>query len=57
MLDIDMINKEIQNLEECNCTNWNICEKLATLYIIRDHFNNKKMQKVDEQPSPIKEKI
>lgn len=40
MLDIDEINKEIKTLEECCCTTYNVCNKLATLYIIRDHYKN-----------------
>ena len=37
MLNMDMINEEIKALEECN-TSYAVCEKLAMLYIIRDHY-------------------
>lgn len=41
MLTIEMINEEIQKLEECEHPTWSSCEKLATLYIIKDHFKEK----------------
>lgn len=40
MLNIDEINKEINRLENCNCTTHGVCEKLANLYIVRDHFKS-----------------
>lgn len=45
MLNIDEIHEEIEKLENCNCTSWDICKKLAILYIIRDHYNNSPTQK------------
>lgn len=38
MLNIDEINKEIERLEKCDCTTYGVCQKLANLYIVRDHF-------------------
>lgn len=58
MLDINMINDEIKKLEECTCTNWNVCEKLATLYIIRDHYSSKtSIQKENTVTSGLKDKL
>lgn len=37
MINIDEINKEIKKLEECPLT-YSLCEKLASLYIIKDHY-------------------
>lgn len=42
MLDIKMVQEEIKRLENTNITNYSICEKLATLYIIKDHFHSTK---------------
>ena len=38
MLDMDEIEKEIHKLEECGDTTYGICDKLATLYIVRAHY-------------------
>lgn len=38
MLNMDEINKEIEKLENCDCTTYGVCQKLASLYIVRDHF-------------------
>lgn len=38
MLDMKVINQEIKKLESSDVTNYNICEKLAILYIIKDHY-------------------
>ena len=43
MIDIEMINEEIEKLENCNCTSYNICEKLAILYTVRDHYGKSTM--------------
>ena len=67
MLNIDEINKEIERLEKCDCTTYGVCQKLANLYIVRDHFKGgweeKKTSTVDAmiksnaamQPTSIKE--
>lgn len=39
MLNIEEINKEIEKLENCNYTTYDVCNKLATLYIVRQHYN------------------
>ena len=39
---IDLINDEIDRLENCS-KNYNVCSKLADLYIIRDHCQDKLM--------------
>ena len=44
MLDLHEINKEIKMLEECDCTTYSICSKLAILYIIRDHYEDAAMR-------------
>ena len=41
MINIDEINEEINKLEESECTTYPICQKLAILYIVRDHFNKR----------------
>lgn len=38
MININEINEEIKKLEQCDCTTYKICEKLAILYIVRDHY-------------------
>ena len=38
MLDMVEINKEIKKLEEECCTDYSTCNKLAILYIVRDHY-------------------
>ena len=38
MINIDEINDEIKALEQAGCTNYTVCNKLAILYIIRDHY-------------------
>ena len=39
MLDIKTIHEEIEKLENCEYTNWNVCNKLAILYTIKNNFN------------------
>lgn len=38
MLNIKEIHEEIAKLENCDCTTYPVCEKLAILYIVRDHY-------------------
>lgn len=38
MLDLEKINAEIKSLEETKCTTYGVCEKLAMLYTVRDHY-------------------
>lgn len=39
MIDLEQINEEIKRLENCNCTSYSVCEKLAILYTVRDHYS------------------
>lgn len=41
MLKLEEINEEIKALENSNNTSYSVCQKLAILYIVRDHMNNK----------------
>jgi len=43
MINIDEINSEIKKLEECPLT-YSLCEKLASLYIIKDYYEKHYMQ-------------
>jgi hypothetical protein len=58
MIDIKEIHEEIKKLESCECTNYDICNKLAILYIIRDHYKpvddslNKSMMMTAMSSSP-----
>ena len=38
MIDINEIHEEIKKLENCDYTTYDICKKLAILYIVRDHY-------------------
>ena len=38
MINMDEINDEIKRLEECEYTTYGTCQKLALLYIVRDHY-------------------
>lgn len=40
MLNLDEINEEIVKLEQCDCTTYQVCEKLAILYTVRDHYKS-----------------
>lgn len=41
MINIEEIEKEIEKLENCDCTTYKVCEKLSILYTVHDHFKNK----------------
>ena len=47
MLDIETINKEIKRLEE-SVMSYTICEKLAALYTIRDHYTTNSQVKTTD---------
>lgn len=51
MLNMEEIHKEIKKLEECNCTTYDVCKKLAILYIVRDHYKEESNTKYNEMPS------
>ena len=38
MLDMNEINEEIAKLENSKCTTYDVCNKLAVLYIVRQHY-------------------
>lgn len=38
MISLQEINKEIEELENSGHTSYAVCEKLANLYIVRDHL-------------------
>lgn len=40
MLKLEEIDEEIKTLENSNNTSYSVCQKLAILYIVRDHMNN-----------------
>lgn len=46
MLNMEEIHKEIKKLEECNCTTYDVCKKLAILYIVRDHYSETKSKEM-----------
>ena len=55
MINIDEINEEINKLEESECTTYPICQKLAILYIVKDHFNkNNNTMMSTSIPSPVR---
>ena len=41
MLNIKEIEEEIMKLEECDYTTYDVCRKLAILYIVREHYGQK----------------
>lgn len=59
MLDIKVIDEEIEKLENCKNVNWDVCNKLATLYTIKnyhkkDNWNN---SSIDAVSATSKDKI
>lgn len=46
MLDIDAIEESIKDLENSDTTFYN-CEKLASLYIVREHLKNPNTRELD----------
>lgn len=56
MLNIEEINEEIKKLEESDCTTHSICQKLASLYIVRDHLPKEMSKDISKNisvPSPM----
>lgn len=39
MIDLKEINEEIERLENYDHTTYQVCEKLATLYIVREYYD------------------
>ena len=57
MLTIEMLSEEIKKLEECENPTWGTCEKLATLYIIKDHWKVNQRNAVAVSAGETKEKL
>lgn len=38
MIDIEAIKKEIKELEECSKTSYDVCNKLAVLYTVKNNY-------------------
>lgn len=55
MLNIEEINEEIKKLEESECTTYSICQKLASLYIVKDHLSKEMSKDISNisVPSPM----
>lgn len=56
MLDIDKIKNEIKTLESSPCTTYGVCEKLAMLYTIRDHYGGNGPKPEERQTEVISSK-
>lgn len=56
MINMDEINEEIEKLEQCNCTTYQVCEKLAILYTVRNNFKGS-MSGQDMKSVPLPERI
>ena len=41
MIDLKEIEEEIECLEESKCTTYDVCNKLAILYIVKEHFEKR----------------
>ena len=41
MLNMDEISQEIEKLEKSEYTTYDVCKKLAILYIVKDHYGGK----------------
>ena len=52
MLNMEEIHKEIKALEECDKTTYDVCKKLAILYIVRDHLKEPEMKYAGTESSP-----
>lgn len=53
-MNITEINREIKALEDCDCTTYSVCNKLAILYIIRDHYKGEDSMAVKSSPIETK---
>lgn len=54
MLNMSEINREIKALEDCGCTTYSVCNKLAILYIIRDHYKGEDSSAMKSSPMEVK---
>ena len=41
MINIKEIEEEIKKLENCNYTTYQVCSKLADLYIVKNYFKKR----------------
>ena len=53
MLDMNEIHAEIDRLENCDCTTYDVCKKLAILYIVREHYNKKASTTRSQMTAPV----
>ena len=51
MINMNEIEEEIKRLEECDCTTYSICEKLAILYIVRAHYKGQPAEEMRSSAS------
>ena len=49
MLSLDTINSDILELETQHDTTWSTCQRLAWLYVVRDHITGQ----AQKQPVPL----
>lgn len=49
MIDLETIDREIKEIEATRDTTYRVCERLAWLYIVRDHLRNNGMIDADTQ--------
>lgn len=49
MLSLDTINSDILELETQHDTTWSTCQRLAWLYVVRDHITGQ----TQKQPVPL----
>ena len=53
MIDIEAINNTIEHLEQSDTTTTTICNKLASLYIVREYFTKPKQDTVEAELADI----
>lgn len=51
MINMEEIEEEITRLENCRNTTYEVCEKLADLYIVREYFSDKNMKNNTAMPA------
>lgn len=53
MLDMEEIDEEIKVLENADCTTYSVCERLAILYTVKEHFG--KTNATKNVAAPVKQ--
>ena len=53
MLNIEEIHEEIKKLENCDHTTYEVCQKLAILYTVRNNYTENSKMVNNTVPSPI----